>query len=306
MEAERKVGTPYVVTVMLTHNHYEDTRECLDSLLQVDYPDQQILVVDNASQDETPKRISTEFPQVNLIQNDQNLGVPAGYNVGILHALKGGADYIFMVNNDIVLSTDILTRLVAAAEADSAAGIVMPKMFYYGEENKVWSNGGWYRRFPPAIMLTHHDDAFDDRSRLIEFAPACGLLIHRRAFESAGLFDPGYFFNYEDWDFSKRVRAQGLHIWYAPQTHLWHKVSRSTLDSGSSFYWRTHGASTARYYRRHGKPAWLSLPVHAGYIILRDFIWKRRQRYFRDFWQGMLEGMKKPLGAYPRYQYSDS
>jgi len=302
MDLNNFSSAPDVMTVVLTYNHYEDTRECLNSLIQVEYPNHWILVVDNGSDDDTPENIRKEFPQVLLIENEKNLGVPAGYNIGIQYCLMRGANYIFVVNNDVILCSDILLCLVKLAESDIATGIVMPQMLYYHGDNKVWSNGGWYRRFPPAILLSNPKEIPDDKPRLIEFAPACGLLIHRRSFERVGLFDPGYFFNYEDWDFSKRVRAHGLHIWYTPQTQLWHKVSTTTLGSGSPFYWRNHGASTARYFRRHGHPFWLSLPVHAGYIIFREFIWKRNDRYFKDFWAGMMEGLKEPLENYPTFQ----
>jgi hypothetical protein len=88
---------------------------------------------------------------------------------------------------------------------------------------------------------------------------------------------------------------------YTPEASLWHKVSRTTEGPRSSLYWRTHGASIARFYRRHGRPAWISVPVHVGYFILREFFWKRNTTYLRDFWQGVQEGLQKPLGPYPTF-----
>jgi GT2 family glycosyltransferase len=178
----------------------------------------------------------------------------------------------------------------------------MPRVLYYGTEDKVWSAGWRYRLFPPAIVMDGGQQpkrAQVDQIRLIEFAPSCGLLIHRRAFERAGLFDPGYLFLYDDWDFSERVRAQGLHIRYVPQARMWHKVSRTTKGPTSRLFWRVYGASGARYYRRHGRPVWLSLLVHIGYIAVREFVLKGNLRFAGDFWQGLQEGLKQPLGAIP-------
>lgn len=291
-----------VFAVVLTYNHYEDTRECLNSLLASQTSEIEILLVDNGSQDSTPQRVRQEFPQIQVIENNENLGVPAGFNVGFRHALQAGADYILMLNNDTVLAADMLEILLKQARSDPQAGIIMPRVLFHDNDSQVWSSGGRYRRFPPAILMTEQrKKQLATSVRLIEYAPSCGLLIHRRAFERAGLFDPGYFFFYDDWDFSERVRAHGLNIWYVHDAVLWHKVSRTTQGPRSAMYWYTMGASMARFYRRHGRPVWLSSSLHIGYYILREFVWKRNYRYWRDYRRGLLEGMQKPLGVIPEY-----
>ena len=288
--------------VILTYNHYEDTKDCLESLLLSDYPDLKVIVVDNGSSDNTPELIRQHFPQIHVIENGQNLGVPAGYNIGFQFALKNEADYILMLNNDTVLPKDMVSQLHKTGEEDPNTAIVMPKILLYGSKDQVWSSGGRYRSFPPAILLTDKRYTTDDSVRLIEYAPSCGLLIHRRAFERAGLFDPGYFFLFDDWDFSERVRAHGLNIWYVPNTFLWHKVSRTTQGPGSALFWHTFGASITRFYRRHGRPVWFSLPVHVGYFVMREFLWKRNWNYLSDFWEGAILGMQSPLGNLPKFK----
>ena len=195
---------PAVFAVILTYNNYEDTEECLKSLQASDTQAAKIIVVDNGSNDLTPQKIKQYFPDVHLIENGQNLGVPAGYNVGFRFALEQGAEYILMLNNDTVIAPEMLTKLLEQAESDPQAGIVMPKILYYGDNELVWSSGGRYRAFPPAILMTEtRKNELQSPVRMIEFAPSCGLLIHQRAFDKAGLFDPGYFFFFDDWDFSE-------------------------------------------------------------------------------------------------------
>jgi len=216
--------------------------------------------------------VREQFPAVEVIETGQNLGVPRGFNVGFRAALEAGADYVLMLNNDTTVAPDMLAEMVRTAEADRAVGIVMPKVLRYDHPDLVWSTGGRYRRFPPAIVmigLRKPDAGAFDELRSIEYAPGCGLLIARQAFERAGLFDPGYFFLYDDWDFSERVRAHGLQIAFAPSARMWHKVSRTTR-SQSDLFWRVWGESSVRYYRRHGRPVFLSLPIHLGYIVLRE------------------------------------
>lgn len=295
-----KTRPPSIYAVILTLNHYEDTHECLQSVQATDYPDLKVVLVDNGSEDGTPDQVRRDFPSVQVIENGQNIGVPAGYNIGFQHALNQGADYILMLNNDTVITPDMIKELLAVGGDDLQTGIIMPKVLYHGSQDKVWSSGGRYRAFPPAILMTDNRKDYQERTRLIEYAPGCGLLIHRRAFERAGLFDPGYFFLWDDWDFSERVRAHGLKIWYAPNARMWHKVSTTTQGPRSPLFWRTMGSSIARFYRRHGRPFWLQLPVHLGYVVLREFFWKRNWAYWSDFWAGVREGLQKPLGSLPR------
>ncbi len=290
---------PIVHAVILTFDHYEDTHECLESVFAAEYPDIKVVIVDNGSSDGTQERVRQDFPSVHVIENGQNIGVPAGYNIGFQYALEQGADYILMLNNDTVIPADMIQELLSVGGEDPSTGIIMPKVLYHGSDDRVWSSGGRYRAFPPAILMTDKRTEYQDRTRLIEYAPGCGLLIHRRAFERAGLFDPGYFFLWDDWDFSERVRAHGLNIWYAPNAHMWHKVSTTTQGPRSPLFWRTMGSSIARFYRRHGRPVWLQLPLHIGYVVLREFLWKRNWAYWSDFWAGVREGLQKPLGSLP-------
>ncbi len=291
---------PNIHAVILTFDHYEDTHDCLELVFAADYPELNVVIVDNGSSDGTPERVHQDFPRVHVIENGQNVGVPAGYNIGFQYALEQGADYILMLNNDTVIPPDMIQELLNVGGEDQSTGIIMPKVLYHGSDDRIWSSGGRYRAFPPAILMTDKRTEYQDRTRLIEYAPGCGLLIHRRAFERAGLFDPGYFFLWDDWDFSERVRAHGLNIWYAPNAHMWHKVSTTTQGPRSPLFWRTMGSSIARFYRRHGRPVWLQLPLHIGYVVLREFFWKRNWAYWSDFWGGVREGLQKPLGSLPQ------
>jgi len=294
--------TPAVYAVILTFNHYEDTRECLESLQKTDYENLTIVVVDNGSSDGTPDNVRTDFPDVQVIETGQNLGVPWGYNVGFSYALRAGAEYILMLNNDTVVDPQMLRHLVDAAQADPNAGILMPKVLYYDNPEVIWAAGGRYRAFPPAhvpLGQGQPSSAFE-KPFYLEYALSCGLLIHRRAFEKAGLFDPGYFFQFDDWDFSQRVRAHGLHIIFVPEARMWHKVSKSTRETGKeALFWKVWGESSARFYRRHGRPVFISLLIHLGYLMARELV-KGNGRMLKYFWAGVREGLSKPLGPIPK------
>lgn len=300
-QMQEQAKTPPVSAVVLTYNHYDDTRECLESLAKIDYGNLSTVVVDNGSSDGTPDKVRADFPEVQVIETGSNLGVPWGYNVGFSHALQAGAEYILMLNNDTIVDPAMLQHLLDVGQADSQAGVLAPKVLYYDDPEVIWSAGGRHRAFPPAHIILGQDDpsgAFEKPFHL-EYALSCGLLIHRRAFERAGLFDPGYFFFFDDWDFSQRVRAHGLHIIFVPEARMWHKVSKSTRETGrEALFWRVWGESSARFYRRHGRPVFISLPLHVGFLMVRELL-KGNGRMLKHFWEGVRSGLGKPLGPIP-------
>jgi GT2 family glycosyltransferase len=308
IQPERKEVTvalnvkPLIYAVILTYNHIADTLECLKSLAEQLYGELRVLVVDNGSNDHTPALVREHYPDVQVVENGQNLGVPRGYNVGFSMALEAGAECVLMLNNDTIVAPDMVQKLLESIENDPSAGIAMPKVLYHDRPNVIWAAGGRRRIFPPAIIILGEGD--DEgrsfvQSQSIEFAIGCGLLIHRRAFERAGLFDPGYFFYFEDWDFSERVRAHGLTIQYVPTAKLLHKVSRTTRSAGQDpFFYKTYGESATRFYRRYGRPVIVSLAVHLSYIMLRE-VAKGNFRMLKHFMNGVRSGLTKPLGRLP-------
>jgi len=293
---------PQVAVVILSHNNYSDTEECLRSTLSLDYPALTVWLVDNGSEDGTAQQVAAAFPSVHIVPTGRNLGVAGGFNAGIVPALGAGAAYVFILNNDTVVERDLIRVLVQEAQAHAEYGILMPKILYYDVRDRIWCIGARYRRFPPAIVmlgLDQLDGPQYDAPRTLEYAPTCGLLIPREVFMHVGLLDDGYFFFYDDWDYSLRVRAAGYRIGYVPQARLYHKVSRTIQHKGRlPFFWHTWGRSGARFYRRHGRPALLMALVHLGYLVLREGL-RNGIVPMRYFIAGAIEGYCAPLTPYP-------
>ena len=141
----------------------------------------------------------------------------------------------------------------------------MPKIYDYGDPDVVWSAGAFSRGLPSNITL--RGKGSKDCQNLssvvsLEFAPSCCLLLTRALCQQVK-FDAEYFFYFDDWDFCRQARKSGFNIIFAPEAHLWHKVSRSTQNSPKSLrWWRVLGQSCVRYHRKYH-----SLPVLAAYVI---------------------------------------
>lgn len=293
-----------ICIILLTYNNLKDTLECIKSIKNLNGGPFTIYLVDNGSSDNTVETISKYFPEIKLIPLVKNLGVPGGFNQGIYASLIENFEFVFLLNNDTVVHPDILNQMLSIFDKDQNCGLVMPKIYYYPPQtdivgrDKVWADGGYYRKFPPTIKLKDDRKGIDfDKPRIIDYAPTCALLIHRSVFQKIGLFDPGYFFFYEDWDFSERVRNANFNMWCAPEAKLWHKVS-STTKKDLSLYWKMMGKSGIRFFRRHN--GFLSTFFQTSYIILREFIFKIHNfKYLKTYVAGVREGIFNTLDDYP-------
>ena len=138
------LNQPKVNIVIVNWNGLEDTSELLKSLSKISYSNFFIVIVDNNSaNDEAEKLEKSGQAKTHIIKCKENLGFAGGNNVGIKYSLEQKADYILLLNNDTRVNPDFLEILVNKYEStDSQAGIVAPRINYYYEPKKIWSDGG--------------------------------------------------------------------------------------------------------------------------------------------------------------------
>lgn len=224
---------PKVTILILNWNGKEDTIECLESLRHINYPNYDILLVDNGSIDGSVKCFRETYPDLEIIENGENLGFAEGNNVGIRKAMDNGKDYMLLLNNDTVVDCGFLGELVEVAESDSKIGIVGPKIYYYdynGRKDVIWSAGG---KINLITGKTSHINGqkIDDESLCkptkVDYISGCAFLVKKDVFDKIGLLDPEYFAYFEEADFCVRA-SKIFECVYVPQGKIWHKVSKST------------------------------------------------------------------------------
>lgn len=218
---------PKVICVVLTWNDRENVVECLESLLGLKYRNVEIVVSDNGSTDGSIEEIRGRFPTVTLIENGRNLRWSGGNNVGIEHALSGGADYILLLNNDTIVDSDLITELVRTGESDPSIGLLSPKIYYHSEPRMIWYAGGEVYLWKGIIR--HRGIREIDRGQYDSIADTgyitgCALMMKRVVPERIGKLDPTYIAYAEDTDFSLRAAAAGFRLVYVPGALLWHKI----------------------------------------------------------------------------------
>ena len=227
---------PKVAVIILNWNGKDDTLECLASVKKLDYANYEIVVVDNGSNDASVDAISKQYPDVTLLQTCENLGYAGGNNVGICWALEQSVDYVLVLNNDTIVDTQLLRYLVAAGFDDNQIGLLGPTNYYYSEPNKIWTIGATINEQPHTgyKMIGDGDNEGTWRGA-IQFDALIGsaILIHKRVFESIGLFDERFFLCWEELDFCERARKADYKCLFVPEAKIWHKVG-STLGGNES------------------------------------------------------------------------
>jgi len=215
--------------IILTHNELAYTRECLSSIrLRTDEP-YELIVVDNGSTDGTVEYLQTQ-PDVRLICNLENRGFPAGVNQGL--EIASGSN-IVLLNNDCVVTTGWLRRLLDALRIDSRIGLVGPYSNRASGYQQVSTNyddlsaldgfaWGWGKR---------HAGRVRDVERLIGFC----LLLRREVVERIGLLDERFGIGcYEDDDYCRRARDAGYRLVIAEAAFIHHYGSRTFQGSGAN------------------------------------------------------------------------
>jgi GT2 family glycosyltransferase len=265
--------SPKVSIITLTWNSYEVTRDCLLTLRKLDYPNFEIIVVDNGSTDGSQEQLDRNFPDMRHIRNATNLGFSAGNNVAIRDALARKPGYVLLLNNDTIVSPSFLRELVAVAESDPKIGLLSPKIYYFEPPDRIWYAGGVrkpMRSLPKHLGLHQRDDGDNSATREATFFTGCALLIKAAVIRQIGLLDEVFFLGFEDADWSVRALQAGYKGVYVPAAVIWHRDGYSTYknlgETGRDFHFMRNRIVFARKHleRKHWPLFMLSIAKHAA------------------------------------------
>lgn len=218
-----------VIVILVNYNSIIHTKECIGSILHSDYREVQIVVVDNASYEKYEKMDEFE-DHVVFIRNSENYGFAIANNIGINYALKHGAEFIFLLNNDTILQKNCISELVKECERNGNKGIATGKILYYYNKNIIWYAGGYISKLKGDVSIRGLNEIdkgkYDDKVPC-EFASGCCMMIPVSIAQKIQL-SSDYFLYYEDVDFCVKIRDANFNIYYSSDAVLYHKESIST------------------------------------------------------------------------------
>ena len=318
--------------ILLNWNGGEFTLPCIASLKAGSIKPDHIVVVDNASSDDSPEKIAQAHPDITLLAQKENLGFAGGNNIGIRYLLDKRVDYIWILNNDTVVKEDCLEQMLRHLEAHPAIDGVSGKIYYENPSDTIWYAGGKLRpwrcssmhiglgeKVGPAVSSGPQENGSlgtanptlkkqFDQTQSIDFLCGCSMFLRTTALKQTGGFHEAFFAYCEDTEWSYRAKNAGLHFDYVPSAILWHKVSASikkhTLGENQG-----HLSAQAHYLNIRNRIFNIKLhaptPLHKASAYISTFLYftylssglilRRRKRKLASLQKGLRDGLRQKI-----------
>ena len=259
---------PDLSVIIVSWNVRDLLRSCLRSILEVPpkgATQTEIIVIDNASTDGSPEMVRAEFPQIQLVANEQNRGFPAANNQGL--DLSRGR-HLLLLNPDTEVVGDALATMVRYLDEQPTVGALGPQLRY--PDGSLQSSR---RRFPTlATALVESTvlqewwrdnrilrryyvadapaDPPDDAIQTVDWVIGACIAVRRQAYEQVGGLDEGYFMYSEELDWCRRIVDAGWEVVYLPTATVIHHEGKSSEQAVLARHIRFQ-SSKVRYFRKH-------------------------------------------------------
>jgi GT2 family glycosyltransferase len=244
---------PALLILIVSWNTRDLLRDCLRSLQPEAHPEWDVLVVDNASTDDSVAMVRREFPTVRLIENERNAGYARANNQGLRAST---APYALLLNSDTRATPVAIQGLIAFMEAHPEAGAVSPRLLRADGTAQPFAFGGdptlsdLLRR--AALRVTAGRSLHDwatERTQSVDWISGACLLARRTAIEQVGLLDEDFFMYFEDNDWCLRLRRAGWKTYYDPAQAIVHLGGQSLARNPQAQ--TAYETSLRHFYRKH-------------------------------------------------------
>ncbi len=235
---------PLVSVLILNHNGKAFLKDCFESVLAADYPNQEIILIDNASTDDSVAYTKANFPSVKIFETGINGGYSLAYNLSFQQA-RG--KYLVLLNNDVTVEPDWLDHLVQRAEDDPQIGALQPKlvsMLDPGNFEYAGASGGYMDRYGFPFLrgrvfnhLERDEGQYDDEVSVL-WTSGAAMFVRAEALEYTGGLDESFVHHMEEIDLCWRLNLVGYDLKVIPSSKIYHYGGATiTPDSYMKIYW---------------------------------------------------------------------
>ena len=239
MVTQKMETQPKIAIVILNYNGEELLKQFLGIVIQKS-PDTEIYVFDNGSKDESVIYIQSNYPNINIIRNNNNSGYADGYNQALDNII---ADYYILLNSDVQVTDNWIKPIINLMESNHKIAACQPKIKSYKKQDYfeyAGASGGFldYLGYPFCRgrmfdELEQDNGQYNDAREVFWATGAC-LFVKANYFHEIGGFDARFFAHMEEIDLCWRLKNQGYSIWVEPKSIVYH-LGGGTLESNNSF-----------------------------------------------------------------------
>jgi len=230
-----------VMIIILNYKGLEDTIECIASVKKISYTNFSCVIVDNNSEDNSYEKLNNMFPEYKVIQSLENNGYASGNNLGIKYALQEGAEYVCILNNDVIVDPDFLTILIKYMKENNTVGITGPGIFEYFHPAIIQSTGATINLYKGAVPILNGGmvaEKISNDNILCDYVGGACLVIKRETLEKIDLIPECYFLFFEETEWCLKAKKNNYDVVCVPQAKIFHKGSASINKiSGLSEYY---------------------------------------------------------------------
>ncbi len=253
-----------ILVIIVTWNKKAYVMALLNALKKIDYPKEaiDILVVDNASVDDTCMAIKTDFPDVKIISNSENLGGSGGFNTGLRWAFNQPKEYykyLWLLDNDVLVHPGSLNELVQLLEEAEDAGIAGSTMMEMNRPWRVHEMGVFIDYHKGKLVFNLNGVEIDEWSGCsaddlpamdtgkvkqslsaekyleVDYVAAASLLVRADVARAAGLWED-YFLHYDDIEWCLRIRKMGYRVLVSSRSFVWHYLAAAQDSERTAYY----------------------------------------------------------------------
>lgn len=288
-----------ITIVILNYNGLSDTLSCLESVFNIDYPNFEVIVVDNKSKI-CPLEIKKRFPKTILILNQENAGFAEGCNVGIRRALENKADFVLLLNNDTVVERGILKGFLEASLKKPKGGIFGGKILRYSSFATIDHLGGmWSAKKAEFFSLGANDDSNKWKEmQVVDYVCGCLFFIKKEVIEKIGFLEKKFFLLWEETDYCYRAKKAGFEVWTVPEAVIKHKISASFSGGkihSDYFFWRNRLLWIERNQSTKEKLSLLKVIIPQTFNLCKITAIKSLELFFIKYFKPQKISEKKVL-----------
>ena len=237
-------NTPRVCVMVLNYNGQKFLKGCFDSLLACNYPNLELMMVDNKSTENDVEFVAKNYPQVKIVQTGKNAGYSRAYNIAFKNS---DAKYFIMLNNDVKVDPHWVEPLVEAAEKDDSIAALQPKilsMIDDGFFEYAGASGGFidkygYTFLRGRVFFTVEEDKgqYDDVCELF-WTSGAAMFVRASALQKSGDLDEDFVHHMEEVDLCWRINLAGFKLKVIPQSFIYHYEGATIKpQSFKKLYW---------------------------------------------------------------------